>query len=80
MKGEKTMSKKVKNEVYYNVSELMEKLCLDEEIVLHSIKTGVLKEEHWVSEQTLNVYLEGQFLHLSIISPLIPKRYNKLHF
>ena len=49
-----------KKEKYYNVSELMEILKLDEEIVLHSLKTGELKEQHWVSESTLNAYLKGK--------------------
>lgn len=54
------MTKKIKKEKYYNVSELMEILKLDEEIILHSIKSGLLKEEHWISEETLTVYLEGK--------------------
>ena len=62
MEGEKTMTKKndKDKEKYFNVEQLMEILKLDEVIVLHSIKTGELKEEHWVSEITLNAYLKGK--------------------
>ena len=60
MKGEKTMSKKVKNEVYYNVLELMEILKLPEEQILNKIKTGSLKEEHFVSKAEIKKSLDAE--------------------
>ena len=54
------MVKKVKNEVYYNVSELMEILKTSEENILNSIKTGSLKEEHWVSETEIKKSLDAE--------------------
>ena len=64
------MNKKKDKEKYFNVSELMEILKLDEEIVLHTIRTGELKEDHFIAEQTLTAYLKGKKENAEIMARL----------
>ena len=64
------MTKKIRDDKFYNVSELMEILKLDEEIVLHSLKTGVLREQHFVSEKDLKAFLEQKKINAERLARL----------
>ena len=64
------MTKKIKDDKFFNVSELMEIMKLDEQSVLCCIKTGGLREQHFVSEKDLKAYLEGKKINAERLARL----------